>query len=600
MRGEYWEFDNYCRRTRTLILPDRGMGRGASGVVYKDPGVRGKAIKIYHHGERQKSEEKIRAMVRFACRPLRPDHFSLAWPETIIAAPGGEFAGFRMPFFAAGWKGLDALIQAEAAKADWMTERDRLTVAANLSLAVEELHRSGIRCIDLKPANIRVNTRSWAVAMIDCDGMSVIERDHPGGRRYPAGVCTMDFWAPENFGLDPANFRDEEAQDRFALAVIIFMLLNRGMHAYQGIMAHGAGGDATFADNIKNNRWPFASGQTAVIPRGDSIFPFLPKATQLLFEQAFTRPAARPAAAVWHLHLDQLLGATDICRVEPRYHVRYAESGCPICARDHAQGKRKPAWRPLLARTIATSFSFSREINSRIGYADAGARWLGRRLTAIGDGIQSLHNGVKAERARRAATRSRRIHVAPRPKWGLTPYFILFGVCFAVFKIWAGLDDRHPHFPSSGVPQDLLSRLPLKTLYMDEKGVFREWDYLDKYGLSSGSRSPSVYAKTRPSPADAAPDSGLAVAKEPLAQGQPLDQRPYGTLYLDRTGAVKRWNYQPNFAAPNSKSGVAKPLPKGEMVSDGVLLVPAPDLVYGFGVPRPPERSDVDAPGSKK
>src|SRR5262249_54965078 len=156
-------------------------------------------------------------------------------------------------------------------------ERHRLMIGANLAMAARALHDLKVYCIDLKPENIRVNLTNMSVAVIDCDGMSVVDIGVANSPRFYADKSTPEFWAPENMGLKPENFRDEEAHDRFALSTIVFMLLNRGLHPYQGKMAFEIAGAETVAGKIKNNLYPFGAGKGRITPHEDCLYPFLPK-----------------------------------------------------------------------------------------------------------------------------------------------------------------------------------------------------------------------------------------------------------------------------------------------------------------------------------
>lgn len=53
-----------------------------------------------------------------------------------------------------------------------------------------------------------------------------------GGERFPAGQFTAEYLAPEFQKTGKVPEKQEEWQDRFALAVILFQLLNFGLHPY--------------------------------------------------------------------------------------------------------------------------------------------------------------------------------------------------------------------------------------------------------------------------------------------------------------------------------------------------------------------------------
>src|SRR5262249_41645147 len=142
--------------------------------------------------------------------------------------------------------------------------------------------------------------------------------------------CTPEFWAPENIGLRPHKFQDEEAHDRFALATIIFMLLNRGLHPYQGTMVFDEPDTETVAGKIKNNLYPYGAGRGRITPHPASLYPFMPDETKGLFDRAFSAPSSRPSAEEWLRHLNQLALQSKSCDENP-FHVKLPQVGCPIC-----------------------------------------------------------------------------------------------------------------------------------------------------------------------------------------------------------------------------------------------------------------------------
>jgi DNA-binding helix-hairpin-helix protein with protein kinase domain len=105
---------------------------------------------------------------------------------------------------------------------------------------------------------------------------------------------------------EPENFEDQEAHDRFALSTIIFMLLNRGIHPFQGLMSFDIPGSETTAGKIKNNLYPYGGGKGT--PHQDSLYPFWSKEMKGLFDRAFSTTTARPSAQEWLEYLNELLG----------------------------------------------------------------------------------------------------------------------------------------------------------------------------------------------------------------------------------------------------------------------------------------------------
>ena len=327
---------------------------GASGTIYRHPINRTKAPKLYHKEERAKHKEKVELMVRVSYGRPHADQFDIAWPETQIADREGNFLGFEMPLFGNGWVDLEVLMQASQAEKDFgIGERKRLVIVKNLARAVADLHALGIYCIDLKPRNIRVNLLKLSVGLIDCDGMSVVDVGVDNSVRFHADKSTPEFWAPENLGRKPHDFINEEAHDRFALATIIFMLLNRGIHPFQGYLMSDIPGTETTVGKIKHGLYPYVPGNTKIIAHRDSLYPFWPEETKRLFDRAFTSETDRPTAEEWFTHLGQMLSDATPCPANPDHHLQLAPAGCPICARNASPRPQPPV--PPSAPTTASS-----------------------------------------------------------------------------------------------------------------------------------------------------------------------------------------------------------------------------------------------------
>ncbi len=81
----------------------------------------------------------------------------------------------------------------------------------------------------MKPVNLRFYRDSLYIALLDCDGFSIQGEESVSCRAVHAGLSgagVSAYWAGAR--------EQEEAQDRFSLAVIIFQLLNHGIHPYSG------------------------------------------------------------------------------------------------------------------------------------------------------------------------------------------------------------------------------------------------------------------------------------------------------------------------------------------------------------------------------
>jgi hypothetical protein len=130
------------------------------------------------------------------------------------------------------------------------------------------------------------------------------------------------------------------------------MLLNRGIHPFQGVMSFDIAGSETTAGKIKNNLYPYGAGKGRITPHHDSLYPFWPKEMKGLFDRAFATTTARPSAEEWLSYLSGLLEQADVCDRNRNFHVGYPDVGCAVCARDQALARRR---RVASAMTLHTS-----------------------------------------------------------------------------------------------------------------------------------------------------------------------------------------------------------------------------------------------------
>ena len=268
---------------------------------------------------------------------------ALSWPVALLertAPPAGDAggvaeapAGFLMPRVdLAHAADLELLLARRARRAAGLPEsyRFRVSVAANLAALVAALHARGHHVVDLKPANVHVYRASGRVAVLDCDGLSVAGR---GGERFPAHQYTDGYIAPEALQAKAKPEALGEAQDRFALAVLVFRLLCDGLHPFQGVPRPGADVPTTDGERVAAGLYPYGRGGAGRIgPPPSSLYGAFDRRTQVLFDRAFDGPPGeRPSAAVWRGHLRGLLaGGLRPCKTDPD-HARFGDQPCAAC-----------------------------------------------------------------------------------------------------------------------------------------------------------------------------------------------------------------------------------------------------------------------------
>ncbi|PLY39391.1 hypothetical protein CSZ94_26665 [Janthinobacterium sp. ROICE36] len=329
-------------KVRSLVL-GKLVKSGGAGSVYLLPGAPAQVVKLYHpHLDRAANRRKLEAMLELS--PELPDqlengkrYVQIAWPQAAVFDGQGGFAGFVMPLLdMAQTAELEQIMQERQARAAGLPTGlgPKLTLAANLAAVIDALHQQQHYVVDLKPVNLRFYRDSLYIAMLDCDGFSI--QGH--AERFPAEQFTADYLAPE-FQRKGMPAGTEMAQDRFALAVLIFQLLNFGIHPYSGRPGNaqvatdipGRIRDGCYAYGVKRHK--------QLAPNATSGHALMPPELRAMFDRAFSSSPRlqRPSAADWA----QLLrgyaqrsgGKLTICAVNPE-HQHFAGLACAACARD--------------------------------------------------------------------------------------------------------------------------------------------------------------------------------------------------------------------------------------------------------------------------
>ena len=333
-------------KVRSLVL-GKLIKSGGAGSVYLLPGAPAQVAKLYHpHLDRAANRRKLEAMLELT--PELPDqlengkrYVQIAWPQAAVFDGQGGFAGFVMPLLdMAQTAELEQVLQERQARAAGLPTGlgPKLTLAANLAAVIDALHQQQHYVVDLKPVNLRFYRDSLYIAMLDCDGFSI--QGH--AERFPAEQFTVDYLAPE-FQRKGMPAGAEMAQDRFALAVVIFQLLNFGIHPYSGRPANaqvptdilGRIRDGCYAYGIKRHK--------QLAPNATSGHALMPPELRAMFDRAFSpspkpqRPSAADWAQLLRGYAQRSGGKLVVCGVNAE-HQHFAGLGCAACARDKVIG----------------------------------------------------------------------------------------------------------------------------------------------------------------------------------------------------------------------------------------------------------------------
>jgi serine/threonine protein kinase len=339
------------------------LGRGATANVYagRFEGERC-AVKIYH-ADRQINEAKLLAMLRTPPANVRikiagVHQPQFAWPIATVRDDKSAIRGIVTPLVDLSTSySLDHYYDQILFKKLYAPSEAalsfKLEIARNLSILIADLHAHGHYVIDLKPQNVRVQVGTHVVTLLDCDGFSIA--DSQAGR-YPAELISTDYISPEAFNKKLAPTQLSEAQDSYALAVMIFQLLNRGIHPFQGILQDP--NEEANTNDEKAAKGLYPHGRLAsphILPKTQSIHHLFHDELRDLFDRSFTYGASlRPTARQWSKSIDDLL-KSKVVTVCDRHsndvaHMRFVGKDCPACYLNTA-----PKYAPPPTRVSAPS-----------------------------------------------------------------------------------------------------------------------------------------------------------------------------------------------------------------------------------------------------
>lgn len=325
------------------VSTDSPLGKGATATVYRSS-INGTsyAAKIFH--DKSKLDlKKIEAMLANPPSNLTGvtagiEYPRYSWPISIVEDSFGQAVGYVMPLIDQKESfTLDHYYDKNLGKKlnspDEVALSYKIEIAANLSKLIADLHSHRHCFVDCKPQNIRVFKRTHAVTLLDCDGFSINDNN---GKRFPAELLSTDYISPEAFREQKGAKDLGEYHDSYALATIIFQLLNGGIHPFQGIPT-GQVTAATNDEKAAQGLYPHGLvSDPRIKPRPQSVHNCFDDATRELFDKAFMGlPKYRPSAAEWAAHLDGLLQNKQLTRCDQHpydiRHMRFMGKPCPEC-----------------------------------------------------------------------------------------------------------------------------------------------------------------------------------------------------------------------------------------------------------------------------
>jgi len=344
------------RRSEHVMLAATGKSGGA-GEIFSIESKPGFVAKIYHPATSQGHLVQYRRKIQWMVdsKPALPqvpaeyqDIVQLAWPEALILR-GSRFVGFAMQKIAFDRTlELDYLLnRRQAAQEGFDADYGKLvTVSFNLASIINCLHDKGIAIVDLKPMNVKVYKTELYVSILDCDGFHIATDEF----RSDAPQVTPEYLAPEFHDKAVAH---PEAQDGFALATIIFRLLNYGIHPFTGVASDRNNYPSELAARIKQGLYPYGKVAHRTVRKVPaSVHESVPDSLRELFDRAFAssghnRPRAHEWVSALAIYASKHSGQMSPCS---KGHLRFSGRPCPSCLRDELIRGAEVRRRSFLAR----------------------------------------------------------------------------------------------------------------------------------------------------------------------------------------------------------------------------------------------------------
>lgn len=321
-----------------ISLYDRPVCRLADGKVYSYIENSDCYVKVYDFSQVDlKLSKKLATMIE-----QRPSfsHKSemnsscLLWPSDMIFDDEGHYRGYSFDRIDLQDFIPLSLMIAPASVFD-NNYKKRILTAYHFAALMSNLHQHAIYLINLDPARILINKHDLRPLIVDCDRLSIAGRNTI---RYPANECNWLYCTPEAVKQSKPAYKLGMSQDNYAIAVLVFQLLNQGLHPYQAWPKPVYRASGRLKKLIENQVFVYQddSPYARYRPLTWSMHDYFDEETKDLFCRAFSQGSECPSASEWQLHLKKYVSDnTDTlmqCKSDPGHFHFY--KGCGECGLD--------------------------------------------------------------------------------------------------------------------------------------------------------------------------------------------------------------------------------------------------------------------------
>jgi len=373
------------------------IASGGEGTLYEVKDSPGSVAKIYHP-HMAPPVEKLEFM---AANPLSDmaeerNHVAVPWIRSVIKDRRGRVIGYEMPRIPAGLTANSVYNpRLRAKQTPVFTWRNLHMAARSLASTVSSVHAKGYIIGDLSESNVLVHPPGL-ITLLDADSFQVRGDESVV---YRCRVGRSEYTPPELQGIEFSRVDRTEEHDRFALAVLLFLLLMEGTHPYLG-----AGEPALLAERIRLGLFPFGEGPTVGVqvplnsPPFGELHPILQGLFIRCFRQGHTQPSRRPSAREWEETLSLAEKGLLQCSRNKHHFYQSHCATCTWCRRTELLGGHDPFPSPAPA---SPGLDFAENPEPRcpcVLVVDTSEAMKGHGIRALSQGLRTFQDSLRRDR----------------------------------------------------------------------------------------------------------------------------------------------------------------------------------------------------------
>ncbi|RFA24207.1 hypothetical protein CAI21_22475 [Alkalilimnicola ehrlichii] len=252
-------------------------------------------------------------------------HETFCWPDALILEANTRTpTGYSKPrIYRRHYRSLGEELQ-YLSKLNYRERTAERVIDNAIALidAVEALHHARHRIIALAPQSILFRRdHNGLICFADCMNFSLGTARR--GRSAATGTPLPEYSHPKALWGSDTPETLQEHQDNYAVAVIIFRLLNKGIHPYDGVMADGSP-SPPLTERVINKLYAYSpSEHPQVRPLKMSLHRRWPHTLHKLFERAFIANEP-PTLTDWRKELVALREIGSLHEAEDRLNKEQA------------------------------------------------------------------------------------------------------------------------------------------------------------------------------------------------------------------------------------------------------------------------------------